>query len=52
MQTLALERYFERQGVDTGVEWREGEHALRPSEIDAVMRWNASRIMALGIANA
>ena len=51
-QTLALERYFERQGADTSVEWHEGGHELRPSEVDAVVRWNASRIMASGISNA
>jgi phospholipase/carboxylesterase len=51
-QTLALERYFERQGADTSVEWHEGGHELRPSEVDAVVRWNASRIMAPGISNA
>ena len=51
-QTLALERYFERQGADTSVEWHEGGHELRPSEVDAVVRWNASRIMAPGLSNA
>jgi phospholipase/carboxylesterase len=51
-QTLALERYFERQGADTSVEWHEGGHELRPSEVDAVVRWNASRIMVSGISNA
>jgi phospholipase/carboxylesterase len=51
-QTLALERYLERQGADTSVEWHEGGHELRPSEVDAVVRWNASGITASGISNA
>ncbi len=51
-QTLALERYFERQGADTSVEWHEGGHELRPSEVDAVVRWNVSRITLSGISSA
>jgi phospholipase/carboxylesterase len=42
-QTAALERYFERQGADTVVEWHEGGHELRPSEVEALLRWSASR---------
>jgi phospholipase/carboxylesterase len=42
-QTGALERYFERQGADTVVEWHEGGHELRPSEVEALLRWSASR---------
>jgi phospholipase/carboxylesterase len=41
-QTAALERYFERQGADTLVEWHEGGHELRPSEIEALQRWSTS----------
>jgi phospholipase/carboxylesterase len=51
-QTLALERYFERQGADTSVEWHEGGHELRSSEVDAVVRWSASGIVAAGLPNA
>jgi phospholipase/carboxylesterase len=51
-QTLALERYFERQRADTSVEWHEGGHELRSSEVDAVVRWSASRIVAPGLSNA
>jgi phospholipase/carboxylesterase len=47
-QTLALERYFERQGADTRVEWHEGGQELRPSEVDAIVRWNASRMTQSG----
>jgi phospholipase/carboxylesterase len=42
-ETIALERYFERQGADTVVEWHDGGHELRPSEVDALLRWIASR---------
>jgi phospholipase/carboxylesterase len=42
-QTAGLERYFERQGADTVVEWHEGGHELRPSEVEALVRWSASR---------
>jgi phospholipase/carboxylesterase len=51
-QTLALERYFERQGADTSVEWHEGGHELRPSEVDAVARWDASRMTLSRISSA
>jgi phospholipase/carboxylesterase len=42
-QTAALERYFERQGADTVVEWHQGGHELRPSEVDALLGWSPSR---------
>jgi phospholipase/carboxylesterase len=42
-QTAALDRYFERQGADTVMEWHEGGHELRPSEVEALLRWSASR---------
>ena len=42
-QTAALERYFERQGADTVVEWHQGGHELRLSEVDALLGWSASR---------
>ncbi len=42
-ETAALKRYFERQGADTVVEWHEGGHELRPSEVEALLRWSASR---------
>ncbi|MBV8443467.1 MAG: alpha/beta hydrolase [Hyphomicrobiales bacterium] len=51
-QTLALERYFERQGADTAVEWHEGGHEMRPSEIDAVVRWSASRMAPCGVSSS
>jgi phospholipase/carboxylesterase len=47
-RTLALERYFERQGADTRIEWHEGGHELRPSEVDAIVRWNDSRMTQWG----
>ena len=42
-QTLALEGYFRRQGADSTVKWHEGGHELRPSEVDALLGWSASR---------
>jgi phospholipase/carboxylesterase len=41
--TLAIERYFERQGADTTLEWHEGGHELRPSEVDSIVQWSRSR---------
>jgi phospholipase/carboxylesterase len=42
-QTAAVKRYFERQGADTVVEWHDGGHELRPSEVEALLSWSASR---------
>jgi phospholipase/carboxylesterase len=37
--TLGLRDYFDRQGVTVDLEWHDGGHELRPSEIAAVSRW-------------
>jgi phospholipase/carboxylesterase len=47
-QTVALEGYFQRQGADVSIEWHGGGHELRPSEVDAVLRWNASPLTQAG----
>jgi phospholipase/carboxylesterase len=42
-QTLALADYWTRQGAETRLEWHDGGHELRESEIDAVKQWSAER---------
>ena len=37
--TIALSDYFARQGAAVELEWHDGGHELRPSEISAVSRW-------------
>ncbi len=38
-QTLALAEFWSRQGADVKLEWHEGGHELRDSEIEALKRW-------------
>jgi len=40
-ETRALAAFFERQGAETRLEWHEGGHELRESEIEALKRWSA-----------
>jgi phospholipase/carboxylesterase len=37
--TIALRDYFARQGAAVELEWHDGGHELRPTEIDAISRW-------------
>lgn len=37
--TLRLEAYFRSQGATTELEWHEGGHELRPSEVEAARRF-------------
>ena len=39
-QTLALAEYWSRQGADARLEWHDGGHELRDSEIDALKLWS------------
>ena len=39
-QTLALAEFWSRQGADATLEWHEGGHELRDSEIDALKLWS------------
>lgn len=36
--TLALREYFDRRGAKVELEWHDGGHELRPSEVEAVAR--------------
>jgi len=39
--TRALAAFFERQGAETRLEWHDGGHELRESEIEALGRWSS-----------
>jgi phospholipase/carboxylesterase len=39
-QTLALAEFFSAQGAKTQLEWHEGGHELRESEIEALSAWS------------
>jgi phospholipase/carboxylesterase len=39
-QTSALAEFWSRQGADTTLEWHEGGHELRDSEIEALKHWS------------
>ena len=41
-QTLALAEFWRRQGADTMLEWHDGGHELRDSEVEALRRWSAA----------
>ncbi len=38
-QTFALAEFWSRQGAETELEWHDGGHELRESEIEALKRW-------------
>jgi phospholipase/carboxylesterase len=45
-QTLALAEFWSRQGADTELEWHDGGHELRDSEIEAMKLWSDAKTPA------
>ena len=40
-QTLALAEFWSRQGAEITLDWHDGGHELRDSEIEALKQWRA-----------
>jgi len=41
-ETLALAEFWRRQGAELTLEWHDGGHELRDSEVEALRRWSAA----------
>jgi phospholipase/carboxylesterase len=45
-ETQALAEFWRRQGADTTLDWHDGGHELRDSEVEALRRWSGTKAVA------
>ena len=51
-QTSALAEFWSRQGADVTLEWHDGGHELRESEVEALAKWSRAVAGAEGSSSA